>query len=153
ARRDHRSAEPRVHGGGGGAELGCDRDFPGQVAEQLRLLGILPPLSVHDVLELGMAGHCWVSRFVRREGWKARRYRPRNQQNQRFLRLFGALAEGLGSSQALLTMTSCTDERMRREFQSTRAAHGVRPVSKASSGIGRACRAISGRAEGYGYPH
>src|SRR5690242_7669827 len=29
------------------------------------------------------------------EGWKARRYRPREGQNQRFLRLFGALAEGL----------------------------------------------------------
>ena len=33
---------------------------------------------------------------IRREGfgWKARRYRPRTGQNQRIVRLFGALAEG-----------------------------------------------------------
>src|SRR5207253_1661065 len=52
-----RGAQPRVHDGVRGPELGRDGDFPRQLAEQLRLLGVLPPLAVHDVLELGMAGH------------------------------------------------------------------------------------------------
>ena len=39
------------------AHLGRDRDFARQLAEQFRLLGVLPALAVHDVLELGMSGH------------------------------------------------------------------------------------------------
>src|SRR4029079_4630692 len=52
-----RGAQPRVHAGIGLAHFGGDRDFPRQLAEQLRFLGILPALAVHDVLELGMSGH------------------------------------------------------------------------------------------------
>ena len=36
----------------GHAELGGDSDFAGKLAEQLRFRRILPPLAVHDVLEL-----------------------------------------------------------------------------------------------------
>ena len=50
-----------VHRRIGLAQFGRDRDFPGQLAEQLRLLGILPALAVHDVLELGVAGHAGIS--------------------------------------------------------------------------------------------
>jgi len=47
--------------GSGWPHLGRDGDFPRQLAEQLRLLRILPALAVHDVLELGMSGHAGVS--------------------------------------------------------------------------------------------
>src|SRR5207253_9113240 len=95
-----------------GSALAGNRDFRRQLAEKLRLLGVLAPLAVHDVLELGMAGHCWVSRFVGNEGGKARPYRPLIGQNQRILRRFGTLVVGLPIGEAMLTMTSCPDERM-----------------------------------------
>jgi hypothetical protein len=41
--------------------------FPRQLAEQFRLLGVLPALAVHDVLELGMSGHAISFRI--RPGW------------------------------------------------------------------------------------
>src|SRR6185369_1575441 len=41
ARRDDGGAQARVHVGVGRAQLGRDGDFPRQLAEQLRLLGIL----------------------------------------------------------------------------------------------------------------
>ena len=47
----------RVHRRVGQADLGRHRDLARQLAEQLGLGLILPPLAVHDVLELGMAGH------------------------------------------------------------------------------------------------
>ena len=65
-RRDHGCPQPRVHRGVGGSKLGGDRNFPGQLAEQFRLLGILPSLAVHDVLELGMAGHAESLGIVQR---------------------------------------------------------------------------------------
>src|SRR5690242_7618332 len=55
------------------------------------------------------------------DGGKARPYRLRNGQNQRLLRLFGALAEGMPIGQASLTMTSCPDEGMPQEIQLPRA--------------------------------
>jgi hypothetical protein len=57
ARGEHRRAQARIHGGVGQAELGGDGDFTRELAEQLGFHRILPPLAVHDVLELGMAGH------------------------------------------------------------------------------------------------
>src|SRR5207244_1232707 len=41
----------------GQAELGGGGDFARQLAEQLGFDLILPPLAVHDVLELRMSGH------------------------------------------------------------------------------------------------
>ena len=67
ARRDDGRAQPRIHGRVRGSELGRHRDFPRQLAEQFRLLGILLALAVHDVLELGMAGHAGSLGFVRRD--------------------------------------------------------------------------------------
>ena len=82
---DDGRAQPRVHRRIGLAHLGRDGDFPRQLAEQFRLLGILPALAVHDVLELGMAGHAGSLGFVRDGMWvKARPYRPATGQNQRF---------------------------------------------------------------------
>ena len=58
--------------GSGLAHFGRHRDFPRQLAEQFRLLGILLALAVHDVLELGMAGHAGVS-WVRPGGMWVKR--------------------------------------------------------------------------------
>src|SRR5262245_19876116 len=49
-------SQARFHRGVGQAHLGRDGDFARELAEHLRLDGVLPPLAVHDVLELGMAG-------------------------------------------------------------------------------------------------
>jgi len=57
ARRQYRGPQAWVHGGIGQAQLGRDRDLARELAEQLGFHLILPPLAVHDVLELGMAGH------------------------------------------------------------------------------------------------
>ncbi len=57
ARCDHSGPQPRIHRRVGGAELGRDGDFARELAKQLGLLRVLPPLAVHDVLELGMSGH------------------------------------------------------------------------------------------------
>ena len=57
ARRDHRRPQPRVHRRVGHAELRRHRDFARELAEQLGPDFVLPPLAVHDVLELGMTGH------------------------------------------------------------------------------------------------
>jgi hypothetical protein len=46
------------------AHFGRHGDFPRQLGEQFRLLGILPALAVHDVLELGMSGHAFSSRIL-----------------------------------------------------------------------------------------
>jgi hypothetical protein len=62
----------RIHAGVRLAHLGRDGDFPRQLAEQFRLLGILPALAVHDVLELGMSGHADAS-GIRAEWWGGRR--------------------------------------------------------------------------------
>src|ERR1700677_343473 len=77
-----RGAQPRIHRRVGLAEFGGDGDFPRQLAEQFRLLGVLPALAVHDVLELGMSGHA-ISLGIRAGwlGWKAGRYRPRHRIN------------------------------------------------------------------------
>ena len=56
-RSHYRGAQPWIHRRVRSPELGSDGDFARQLAEQLRLLSVLPPLAVHDVLELGMAGH------------------------------------------------------------------------------------------------
>jgi len=50
--------------------IGGDGDFAGQLAEKLRLLGILAALAMHDVLELGMAGHARSREFVLEMGEK-----------------------------------------------------------------------------------
>src|SRR5258708_22559641 len=55
--RDDRGAQARVHCRVRRAELGSHGDFTRQLAEHLRLLGVLPPLAVHNVLELGMSRH------------------------------------------------------------------------------------------------
>src|SRR5204863_9960301 len=133
-------------------EFGTARESPRRLAEKLRLLGVLPPLAVHDVLELGMAGHCgsrdssgkWMGKrgLIGREPGKIK-------ESCGFL---APLVEGLSRGQASLTMTSCTDERMRRELQSPRARHGVWPVSKASGGTSRACPGFRRRAQGCRYP-
>ncbi len=57
ARCDHRRPQPRVHRRIRHAELGGHGDFARELAEQLGFGRILSPLAVHDVLELGMAGH------------------------------------------------------------------------------------------------
>ena len=57
ARCKHSCAQPRVHRGVRQAKLGGHRDFARELAEQLGLRFVRPPLAVHDVLELGMAGH------------------------------------------------------------------------------------------------
>src|SRR5580692_1729497 len=66
-----RGAQPRVHRRVGLAQFGGDGNFPRQLAEQFRFLGVLPALAMHDVLELGMSGHaislgiragCWVGK-------------------------------------------------------------------------------------------
>jgi hypothetical protein len=67
ARRDDGRAQPRVHGRVRGAQFRGHGDFPRQLAEHLRLLGVLLALPVHDVLELGMAGHAGSLGFVREE--------------------------------------------------------------------------------------
>ena len=54
---DDRRPQAGVHGRVGRPELGRHRDFPRQLAEQLRLLGVLPPLAVLDVGPFGMSGH------------------------------------------------------------------------------------------------
>jgi hypothetical protein len=54
---DDRGAQARVHDRIGQSQLGEDGDFPRQLSEQLGFGRILPPLAVHDVFELGMAGH------------------------------------------------------------------------------------------------
>src|SRR5258708_12283307 len=54
---DDRRAQARVHGGIGQSQLRRDGDFAREFSEQLGLRRILPPLAVHDVLELGVAGH------------------------------------------------------------------------------------------------
>ena len=41
----------------GQADLGRHRDLARELGEQLGAERVLPPLAVHDVLELGMAGH------------------------------------------------------------------------------------------------
>ena len=51
-RRDDGGAQPRIHGGIGQPQLGRDGDFAGELAEQLGPHRVLPPLAVHDVLEL-----------------------------------------------------------------------------------------------------
>src|SRR5689334_13545527 len=66
-----------------------------------------------------IAGSRFQSGNVR---WKARPYRLREGQNQRTLRLFGALVGGLPIGEAVLTMTSCPNERMPPELQLSRAA-------------------------------
>jgi len=68
ARGGDRRAQPRIHAGIRLAQLGRDGDFPRQLAEQFRLLGILPALAMHDVLELGMSGHAVPQGFVRDGG-------------------------------------------------------------------------------------
>ena len=64
----HGGAQARVHGRVGQAELGRDGDFARQLGEQLGLDLILPPLAVHDVLELGMTGHALLLDGSRRAG-------------------------------------------------------------------------------------
>jgi len=59
-RRDDRRAQPRIHARVGRAELRRDRDFAGELAEQLGAHRVLPALAVHDVLELRMSGHVTV---------------------------------------------------------------------------------------------
>jgi len=87
---DDGRAQPGIHGGIGQAHLGRNRDFARQLAEQFRLLGILPALAVHDVLELGMAGHgCLLTESLGNRGREARRYRLRARQNQRHGADFG----------------------------------------------------------------
>jgi hypothetical protein len=67
----------------------ADGDFARQLAEQLGLLSVLPPLAVHDVLELGMAGHARSLGIRPERRRKARRYKPQARQNQRLAALFG----------------------------------------------------------------
>src|SRR5262249_40257881 len=90
ARRDHRRPQPRVHGRIGHAELGGDCDLARELAEQLGFRRILPPLAVHDVLELGMAGHALLldarpapdhARSTKRRNRLIRSYRARAAQN------------------------------------------------------------------------
>ena len=57
ARRQHGGAQARVHRRVGHAQAGGDGDLARQLAEQLGLRRILPPLAVHDVLELRMSSH------------------------------------------------------------------------------------------------
>ena len=55
--RQDRGAQARVHVRIGHAHLGRDRDFAGELGEELRPDGVDAALAVHDVLELGMSGH------------------------------------------------------------------------------------------------
>jgi hypothetical protein len=57
ARRDDRHAQASIHRGVGHPKLGRDCDLARQLGEQLGLHRVLPPLAVHDVLELRMSGH------------------------------------------------------------------------------------------------
>jgi len=50
--RDDGGTQARVHARIGRSHLGRDRDLARQLAEQLGLDRVLPPLAVHDVLEL-----------------------------------------------------------------------------------------------------
>ena len=52
-----RQAQARVRRGVRAAGSGRDRDLAGHLVERAGALGILRALPVHDVLELGMAGH------------------------------------------------------------------------------------------------
>jgi uncharacterized protein DUF1236 len=56
-RRLDGEAQARVHVGVGHAGLGRHRDLAGELGEDLGADRILPPLAVHDVLELRMASH------------------------------------------------------------------------------------------------
>ena len=57
AGREDRGAQARIERRVGLAELGGGGDFARELAEQLGFNLILPPLAVHDVLELGMSSH------------------------------------------------------------------------------------------------
>ena len=57
-------AQAWIHHRIGQAELGRDGDFARELAEQLGLHRVLPPLAVHDVLELRMPGHNRLPSFV-----------------------------------------------------------------------------------------
>jgi hypothetical protein len=56
-RGHHRGAQSRVHGGIGYPQPRGDGDLACKLAKQLGFCRILPPLAVHDVLELRMSGH------------------------------------------------------------------------------------------------
>ena len=56
-RRQHRGAQPRIHRGIGRSHPRGDGDLARQLSEQLGFRRILPPLAVHDVLELRMSSH------------------------------------------------------------------------------------------------
>ena len=64
ARGEHRGAQARIHGRVGQPQLGRDGDFARELAEQLGLRRVLPPLAVHDVLELRMSGHGLLPRLL-----------------------------------------------------------------------------------------
>src|SRR6185503_9766063 len=54
---DDRGAQARVEGGIGQSELGRYGDFAAELGEELSTDFVLLALAMHDVLELGMAGH------------------------------------------------------------------------------------------------
>jgi hypothetical protein len=88
----HGRPQARVHRRVGHAELGRHGDLARQLAEQLGFHLILPPLAVHDVLELGMSGH-GVHSCKTRPAARARRER-RTGRNTVMARPYRRLAPG-----------------------------------------------------------
>src|SRR5262249_12689902 len=54
---DDRGTQARIEGGIRQTELGRNRDFTAELGEELSTDFVLLALAMHDVLELGMAGH------------------------------------------------------------------------------------------------
>ena len=77
-RGQDRGAQARIVAGIGQPVLGGDGDLARQLGEQLGAHLILAPLAVHDVLELGMAGHVksWGSSWSGRARWTRLSKRP-----------------------------------------------------------------------------